>query len=339
MSDADNRSGNTLFGRILIITVTFVLSTLFGAFAVFDIMGILSFVFSAVAAAILAFGFFVTRSPIVLLSAPAAVIVSTFLTDGRLTPVFSLIFFLPGVALAIAAFLKFKRSEAVVLATAAQALMAIIFAVVSCYAEVGGLSLDGVIVQFAKIIDTIEGVLRNASLYDAEGEVVYLYTAEQIEQLMSYMRIFLPAVIISMASLMSYLASSIFLRILRKTGSAMLLGTPDGTWKFSMSKISAYVFCGSYLTYILTSSSKINSLSATAFNMFIILLLGFARCGMTYVRVLWKRGVPRWTFIVTIIVCVINPVSLLLILALAGVIMTLLPNRKSSTENNTTPKI
>jgi len=313
--------------RLIIIIVTIMLSWAFTLTSAVDTVGMFSFFGTALASAVLAFGLLASRSPLVCFGAVGA-FGSMLLITQNLALSLSAVMYLPvSFVLVLLTMRSARRSETVVSMSVVLFAEVMLFALVSL-GLTSEISYDSIIKYFESMFDPVRGVLENSSLYNAEGEIVYLYTAEQVDAVISYMMRFMPAILICAINAYTYFISSVYHALVRRANAIRRVnGRETADWKLRLSPVSAVVFIVSYLITVLFGGSM-TALEAAALNLVVILVPGFAMIGArTVIAKLKKRGegsISPFVIIAAIILICINISVCFIILAFFGVVTTLI---------------
>jgi len=189
-------------------------------------------------------------------------------------------------------------------------------------------TLSGEIINgFAEdLLSPVRGVLENASLYDKNGEVIYLYTAEQVDLVIGSAKLLMPSVIICAANVFAYLSTAVFHLFMRAFSITAMLGE-NKKWKLKLSPVSAVVFGAAYIISVLFRTGAATPVSVAVMNLIVILVPGFALIGIREIvgRIRQREEVHVTPFYIAalVILVLINPVTCLIMLAFFGVIDTL----------------
>jgi len=315
------------YGRVMMIASSFVLSAFCASLSSIDSVGLLAFFMLSLASAFCAFGFFATMSPIVLFSAPPAYIVSVFLTLDPIASLSSVMYIAPAFALAMSVRAKRTRCETVISVSASAVLMFCAVSLVNILFSRGSVSPDILNGYADELLSPVRGILENASLYDKNGEVMYLYTSEQVGAVIGTAKLMMPSVIICAANIFAYISTALFHLFMRRFSITAMLGE-DKKWRLSLSSVSAVIFIVSYFMSVLFRTPSATPLTAVTMNLLIILIPGFALVGTKDMifRIRQREEVnvtPFYIAALIILVC-INPSACIMMLSFFGVIVTLM---------------
>lgn len=216
---------------------------------------------------------------------------------------------------------KAGRTETVVSVSAVTLVIYLLYAALSVAAEYGGLSGAA----FKSFYETESGRLRDvfASLtLTVDGETVRVYSDEVLDYVVKYMLLMLPAVLICATNILSYLCTLFFRGFAYAFGMTYLL--PDGKWGFTVSKLSAYVFCGAYLLAMLGGGLGSDAISAVTSNIVLILTPPFALMGTLHVarraRSPEGRGVAVVYALLAFVMLFLNLLAIFALAAFVGVL-------------------
>ncbi len=314
---------------LIVIAAATVSAAVFSVPSSFDTIGLLAFFSSGLAAAIFAFGYFVTASPYMFLSAPLAYLISVIVSGSPLSALAALTFLPPAFLLTRMAEKKPTRCQAIVGMSASAVLWFLVYSLLSILVRYGSVSVESLEGYFNELTATVRGVLSNASLYDQTGNIVYLYTAEQVDLLIRYMLLFFPSMLLCISNLYAAFISAVYFRLLRRFSLDDRLTKPDDRkWELEISVVSAAVFSIAYLLRVLFSSNDINAVMVVTTNLLILLVPGFAWIGTKAAirRIRQRSGSRVGVFYIAaaIILCMINVIACMTLLAFFGVVETFL---------------
>lgn len=118
------------------------------------------------------------------------------------------------------------------------------------------------------------------------------YTEDMIQYYVGYLRLMLPSIFVTTASVFAYTAT-LFFRLLAKTTRCSYILGEDG-WRFTLSRVTAIVFIVSYVLNILGGNLVDNTITAASGNLVIILTPGLAVIGVKHMlrRIRSPKGLP-----------------------------------------------
>ena len=315
------------YSRALIIAVSVILSSVLVTLSALDTKGIFSLFLIGTAAAVMSFGLFVTRSTMVFLSVPLSAAASIVITLNAYAMINTLMTAVSCIALTYCAYKRKQRTDTVILISSAAIYVFVVCSAVTILLESGTFTGETIMAYLRDILEPIRIILSNTSIVNPDGEIIYFYTAEQVELIVRYAMTLLPSVIICAANLFSFFTSAVFHFIMKRFGIAKLLYTAgERGWGLKLSPVSAVIFAVSYLLAVLFRSDTLTALPIVMINLLIILTPGFALVGM---RDIIRRMQNSEEFssspfylVALIFLIVINPIACFILLAFFGVVVT-----------------
>lgn len=233
-------------------------------------------------------------------------------------------FYPAGLAFIYALKKKFSRTSTIITVSSALILSYIIYILFSILITYKTFNLEILRLFWSEATQPLRDTYTQATTI-LDGREIKLYTKQQVENIISNILIYIPATLMCVGNIIAFASIILYKGLARVFGVSRYI-IPEPKWDFSMSVISAYIYCGSYLIVIFSGGSIIGTVTAVTSNILVILTPGFSYIGLLNLIYKLKSGTKRKTAIalifLTVVFVVISPSMIFYIMSLTGVVDT-----------------
>lgn len=238
--------------------------------------------------------------------------------------------FLPaGLALIFAVKKKFTLTATVITISASTAVYYLLYIIISIFVSYG--AVNGEILESFRdeAITPFRELYRQMTTIK-NGTEIRLYTDNQIEEIITATLRYIPAVVICVTNIISYISAVLYKGLAKLFGKAKSRHIiPDKNWNLTMSVVSAYIYSAAYLIVIFGGSMNGTIISVPA-NILIILTPGFSYIGLKDLIRRFKTDKGRkFAFAVIVLIAiflVLSPSMIFYVMSLLGVAETFITN-------------
>lgn len=289
-----------------------------------------------VSAVLFSFLYNISKQKLLFLLPTGTYLISLLITKDFIISLESVAFVFAGTALFISIKYKLSRTQTIIAVSATLVVIYILYLLLIVIVSYKGINRE-ILDMFWNDQTTVIKDLLASFTVEVDGIQYQLYDDASIINALNSMLLIMPAVIICAMNIAAYLITLVYIGLSRLFDVSEFI-LPHSPWEFTMSVISAYLYCAVYLISVFSGNAIFGAVTAVVTNIIILLTPGFALIGVK--RLIRRAKSPEGRriaviyIVFTILIIILSPTMILTILSFVGVIETLISHHTYRNKDN-----